>query len=75
MLAPLATLAFLATLWMTALVVAQMLGKSSGKIVAALRGRSMLVTAPAIRPVAVRVSQRSRGARALQAQPRLRAAA
>jgi hypothetical protein len=75
MLAPLATLAFLATLWLVVTIVAEMIGQSGWKIVAALKGHSMLATAPAFRPVAVRVSQRSRAARVLRAQPRLRAAA
>lgn len=75
MLAPLATLAFLATLWLVVMVAAEMLSQSGGKIVAALKGRSPLATPPSIRPIAVRVSQRSRLARALHAQPHLRAAA
>ena len=74
MLAPLATLAFLTTLWLIVLIGAEMLGASGGKIVAALTRQSLLATAPAFRPIAVRVSQRSRQ-RALHAQPRLRAAA
>ena len=75
MLAPLATLAFLATLWLVAVAVAGMLAESGGKIVAALNGLSPLTSAPRIRPIAVRVSQRSRAQRALRAQPRWRAAA
>jgi hypothetical protein len=75
MLAPLATLAFLATIWLIATVVAEMLGSSGRKIAMALRGRSMLATTPSIRPVAVRVSQRARVQRALRAQPQYRAAA
>ena len=75
MLAPLATLAFLATLWLVNIIVANMLDQGMGKIVAALKGRSVLATAPSFRPIAVRVSQRSRAARALYAQPEWRAAA
>ena len=75
MLAPLATLAFLATIWLIATIAAEMLGTSGRKIVMALKGQSLLATAPAIRPVAVRVSQRARVQRALRAQPRFRAAA
>ncbi len=75
MLTPLATLAFLAVLWLVNIVAADMLDQGIGKIVAALRGRSMLASVPGIRPVAVRVTQRSRPQRALHAQPRLRAAA
>lgn len=75
MIAPLATLAFLATLWLVVTIVAEMLGQSGGKIVAALKGRSVLATAPSIRPVAARVSQRARVARQLRVRPRLLAAA
>lgn len=75
MLAPLATLAFLATLWLVAVVVAGMLAENGGKIVAALNGLSPLASAPRIRPTPVRVSQRFRAQRALRAQPRWRAAA
>ena len=75
MLAPLATLAFLATLWLIAAVIIDMLGTSGGKIALAFRGRSPLATAPSIPPVAVRVSQRARPQRALRAPPRHRAAA
>ena len=72
MLAPLATLAFLATLWLLAVIIAEMLGEAGAKVAAALKGRSLLATAPPIRPVAGRLSQRSR-LRALRAQPQLRA--
>ena len=75
MLAPFATLAFLATIWLVATIVAEMLGDSGSKIALALKGRSPLATAPSIRPVAVRVSQRARPQRALRAQPQYRAAA
>ena len=75
MTAPLATLAFLVALWLVAIVIADMLDQGIGKIVAALNGRSPLATAARLRPVAVRVSQRSRQARVLHAQPTLRAAA
>lgn len=75
MLAPFATLAFLTMLWLVVMIVTEMLGHSGTKFVAALKGHSALATAPALRPIAVRVSQRSRVARALYAQPELRAAA
>jgi hypothetical protein len=71
MLAPLATLAFLATLWLVVMAIAQILAESGGKIAAALRGCSLLAAEPAIPAVALRVSLRSRP-RALRAQPRLR---
>ena len=72
MTAPLATLAFLVTLWVVNLVLADLLSDGLGKISAALTGSSQLATAPSIRPVAVRISQRSRQQRALRAQPQLR---
>jgi hypothetical protein len=75
MLAPLATLAFLATIWLAVTIGAEMLGTSGRKIIMALKGQSLLAPTPSIRPVAVRVSLRARPQRALRAQPRLRAAA
>ena len=75
MLAPLSTLAFLATIWLVALVFAGMLGVSGRKIAMALKGRSLLATPVAVRPAVVRVSSRARPQRTLRAQPRLRAAA
>jgi len=68
----LATLVFLVTLWMLALVGAEMLEESGGKILAALKGRS---TEPAVRTVAVRVRHAPRHQRPLRASPKLRAAA
>ena len=70
MIAPLATLVFLATVWLVTLLAAQLLGESGGKILAALKGRSPLATAPAIRPIIARVSQRPRLQRPLRAQPK-----
>ena len=75
MLAPLATLAFLATIWLIVTLGAELLGTSGRKIAMALKGRSLLATAPSIRPVAVRVSPRVRAQRTLRAQPQYRAAA
>jgi hypothetical protein len=75
MLAPLATLASLATIWLVVMIGAEMFGTSGRKVLMALRGRSLLATAPSVRPVAVRVSQRARPKRALRAQPQYRAAA
>jgi hypothetical protein len=73
MTAPLATLAFLTVLWVVNLVVADLFNQGLGKAIAALKGRSPLVTAPNVRPVAMRVSQRSRPQRALHVAPQLRA--
>ena len=75
MLAPLATLAFLVTLWLIGSIAVQMLEESGSKILAALKGRSMLATAPMLPPVSVRFSARPRVQRPLRAQPQLRAAA
>ena len=75
MLAPLATLAFLTGLWAVVIIVAEMAGRSGGKVIAALKGKSTLATEPSIRPVAVRISLRSRPQPTLRARPRLRAAA
>ena len=75
MTAALATLVFLATLWLVVVALTEMLGESGGKIAAALKGRSVLATAPTIRPIAIRVSLRARPQRAWRAQPQLRAAA
>jgi hypothetical protein len=75
MLAPLATLVFLAAIWLVAVVAADMFGVSGRKIVLAFKGQSLLATAPTVRPVTVRVSQRARVQRALRAEPRFRAAA
>jgi hypothetical protein len=74
MLAPLATLAFLTMLWLVALVIADTFVRSRATIIAALNGRSELATAT-IRPIAARISQRSRRRPVLRAAPRLRAAA
>ena len=75
MLTPVATLAFLFTLWLVGVVVVQMLSESGSKLSAALKGQSVLATEPGVRPVAVRVSQRARSQPALRARPQLRAAA
>jgi hypothetical protein len=72
MTAALVTLVFLATLWMLIVVGAAVLEQSGGKILAALKGRSM--TTVATRPVRMRV-ERYRPGRAVRASARLRAAA
>ena len=71
MIAPLGTLAFLATLWLLVVLGAAVLEESGAKIAAALKGR------PAQPPLAValRVRPRFRTRKALRAQPRWRAAA
>ena len=75
MLAPFATLVFLATIWLVAALGAELLNGGGRKVVLALKGRSPLATAPELRPVAARVSLRARPQRVLRAQPRFRAAA
>jgi hypothetical protein len=71
MIAPLGTLAFLATLWLLMVVGASVLEESGARIAAALKGKP--AAGQAI--VAVRVRARSRFQRAMRAKPRWRAAA
>lgn len=73
MIAPLGTLAFLATLWLLVVVGAAVLEESGAKIVAALKGRhrpgEALVTSP------VRLRTRAWTRSPMRATPRLRDAA
>jgi hypothetical protein len=71
MIAPLGTLAFLATLWLLVVVGASVLEESGARIAAALKGK------PAHRSIAipVRVRARSRLRQPMRATPRRRAAA
>jgi hypothetical protein len=71
MIAPLGTLAFLATLWLLVVVGASILEESGGKIAAALKGRP--VDLPSIAPLRVRT--RSRLQQPIRARARWRAAA
>ena len=73
MLAPFATLIFLATLWLIARLVVELADESGGRIVAALKGRPYRTETriPAIR---VRVSA-PRPARPMRARQQWRAAA
>lgn len=57
MLAVLATLTFLIVIWLCATIVAGTVEHSESKIIAALKGRSLLASPP-ISPIADRVSQR-----------------
>jgi hypothetical protein len=77
MLAPLATLAFLATLWFVARVALEMADETGAKMLAALRGQSMIALPPqSVRPVTVRLSSRSGSVRRpVHVQPEWRAAA
>ena len=75
MLAALATLAFLAGLWLAICAIARTLEESGSKIAAALQGRSPLARPAAVPMVSMRATQRARIARPVHARPRLRAAA
>ena len=70
MLAPFATLAFLGLLWLAAVAVAEMLGRSGGKISAALKGQSIMASAPLTYANVVRIGQRSRPQQPMRARPR-----
>lgn len=77
MLAPLATLAFLATLWCVARIVLEMADGSGARILAAVRGKSMLAVPPqSVRPLSVRFQARAESVRRpVRARPEWRAAA
>ncbi len=76
MIAPLATLVFLATMWLIARIALDYAG-SGAKIGAALRGQSMLALPPqSVRPISVRFQPRAGLVRRpLHAQPEWHAAA
>lgn len=76
MIAPLATLAFLATLWMVARIALELADGSGARILAALRGHSMLAVPLQVSPVSVRFQPRAGSVRRpTRAQPEWRAAA
>ena len=77
MLAPLATLAFLATLWLIARMALELSGETGSKVLAALRGQSMLAQPPqSLRPVTVRFQPRAGSVRRpVHVRPEWRAAA
>ena len=77
MLAPFATLAFLATIWLVARVVVEMSDGAAAKVMAALRGQSMLAQPPqSVRPISVRFQPRAGSVRRpLRVQSEWRAAA
>lgn len=72
MIAPLATLVFLAALWLVVIAAADLLGRSGSKMLLALKGHSPLAAGPAIAATPVRISPPVRLQRALRARPRLR---
>ena len=71
MIAPLGTLAFLATLWLIVVLGAAVLEESGARIAAALKGKSAHRHAP----LPVRVRARSRFQQPIRAKARWRAAA
>jgi hypothetical protein len=74
MLAPFATLAFLTALWVSAFVVARILGRSGNRILAALRGETPAAgTISAIRTTPRRAAYARR--QPMRGRPQLRAAA
>ena len=77
MLFPLATIAFLATLWLIARCAVEAMANDGAKIIAALAGRSMLANPPqSVRPVTLRYRPRPDSARRpVHARPEWRAAA
>ena len=75
MIAALGTLTFLATLWLLVQLIASTLDESGRKIMAALKGRSPLATAPLVQPISWKISSRARVRQPLRARPTLRAAA
>lgn len=74
MLAVFATLTFLLAMWLCAAVVAATLEQSGHKILAALKGQSLLAT-PSLPPIRLRVGQRYPSKRPVRAQAGLRVAA
>ncbi len=77
MLAPFATLAFLATVWLVAKIALDIADGAGAKIFAALRGQSMLAQPPqSVRPISVRFRPRAEAVRRpMRVQPEWRAAA
>lgn len=77
MIAPLATLAFLVTMWLVVRIALDMADGSGARIVAALRGQSMIALPPqSVRSFSVRFQPRAEsGRRSVRAQPEWRAAA
>jgi hypothetical protein len=75
MIAALATVAFLATLWLLAMLGLAIFDESGPKVLAALKGQSPLAMAPEVQSVTWKVTSRSRARQPLRARPQLRAAA
>ena len=75
MIAALATVLFLATVWFIGALALATAEQSGGKILAALRGQSLLATAPIAQRISWKVSPRARATRPMRVRPTLRAAA
>ena len=75
MLVALAAAIALATLWLSIVAIADTISANGGKIVAALKGQSLLAASQPLTRVRVRVSQRYAARRPVRTQPGLRAAA
>ena len=75
MIAALATVLFLATLWFLGTLALATVEQSGGKIVAALNGQSLLATAPVVQPISWKVRSRAQATRPMRVRPILRAAA
>jgi len=75
MIAALATVLFLATLWFLGALALATVEQSGGKILAALKGQSLLATAPIVQPISWKVSPRARATRPMRVRPTLRVAA
>ena len=74
MIAPFATLAFLAILWIAASILAETFGRAGTRVVAALRGATPAAAVVTSR-VTTRARRSARSSRPLRARPQLRAAA
>lgn len=76
MLAPLATVAFLAILWLVVRLAIEMADDSLVKVISALKGQSLLAQPPAtIRPITVRYRPQAVKVRRARVVPEWRAAA
>lgn len=75
MIAALATVLFLTTLWFLGALALATVEKDGAKVLAALKGQSPLATAPIVRPTNRKVELRARATRQMRARPTLRVAA
>ena len=75
MLAVFATLIVLVAMWLSAIIVAATLEDSGFKILAALKGRSIMGSAVVVAPIKLRVSERYPASRPMRVEAKLRAAA